>query len=85
LKDWHPAWQNALKEWNMRESQTVQGFIREGELKRQQTNLRQVLETRFGALSESLLQQIEQTTDLDKLQRAFLQALTMKQLDDLTL
>jgi hypothetical protein len=59
--------------------------LTEGQLKEARTLLRQLLEGRFGALPEALVQQINATTELARLHNAVLQILRIGKLEDLTL
>ena len=83
LKPWFGKWQVALKEWNMRESTVINGWIDEGRVAALRENIRTILTTRFGAVSADLVRLIDQSTDLRQLDRAFMQALTVKSQEDL--
>lgn len=71
LTNWATAWHDALKEWNMRESQTILAVLREGEVKAVRRIVRNLLERRFGSLDPKLVRRIEDTTDLDALNQAY--------------
>jgi hypothetical protein len=58
-----------------------QGATREA-LRRARLTLRRVLESRFGALPERLVQEIEATDDVSKLDEAFERALRLEKLED---
>lgn len=89
LKDWHPAWKNALKEWKMRESQTVLEWINEGKLEGKvetlQEMLRKLLEARFGPLSGDLIATIEAESDIKKLEDLVIQVVRISNLEDLAI
>ena len=68
--DWAIAWHDALKEWNMRESQTILAVIHEGEVKNMRWVIRDLLEDRFGSLDAKLVRRIEDMTDLDAMKGA---------------
>jgi hypothetical protein len=85
LKEWYPAWKQALKEFNMRESQFVQEWINEGEVKALQRTLRVLLEERFGPLSEELLGRIAGMTEPARLDTAIRQVLRLNRLEELQL
>ncbi len=53
-----------------------------GELKTAREFLRIALETKFGAVPEQLLTQINSVTDMDKLRQLFRQALELAKLED---
>jgi hypothetical protein len=57
----------------------------EGVLLATRANLRRLLEKRFGPLPSLLIQRLEATTDIDRLQAAFDQAVDLGKLDDLKL
>ena len=56
-----------------------------GELQASRRLLRMLLEDAFGALPEAVVQQIEATTDLQRLQAAVRQAPRLQRLEDLQL
>jgi hypothetical protein len=85
LKDWYPAWKQALKEWDMREAEILKEWKREGSVETAQRFLRRLLQQRFGELPVSLLERIEATSELDRLERAFDQVQQLTKLDDLVL
>jgi hypothetical protein len=67
-------------------AQTIaEAWMEEGQIMSARTLLRQLLEDRFDALPEALVQQINTTTDLDRLHAAFRQALRLDKLEDLRL
>jgi hypothetical protein len=78
-----------LGKWNMIESQQVLEWMAEGELRGKlkvyRTFLRDLLEARFGALPEVLVQRIEAATDPERLHKTYRQAMHLAQLDDLQL
>ena len=55
----------------------------EGRLEEKQASIKKLLEIRFGKLSPSVEDQIEATTDLDELDRLFMQAATAKSLQEI--
>jgi hypothetical protein len=57
----------------------------EGELQASRRLLRMLLEDAFGTLPEALVQQIEATTDLQRLQAAARQVPRLQRLEDLQL
>ena len=74
LKPWFGEWQKALKEWNMRESTFINGWIDEGRdegrvLQARQT-LRNLLTKRFGVVAPALVQRIDETRDIAILDQA---------------
>jgi hypothetical protein len=91
LKPWYGVWQKALKEWNMRESTFINGWIDigkkagrdEGKVENLRENIRTVLTTRFEAVSDELLRRIDEATDLGQLDRVFKEALTAKSPEEL--
>jgi hypothetical protein len=86
-------WQDALKGWNMRESQTALAFVnegkalglKEGRLLALRSTLRKLLEKRFGLLPSEWLQRIESLQDTEKLEAALLEVLSIKNLEELEL
>jgi hypothetical protein len=80
-----PAWEQALGNWNMVESQVVLGWLTEGSLRARRDDLRMLLEERFGPLPLALSQRIDQIDDLNRLQAALRQVLHIQRLDDLQL
>jgi hypothetical protein len=82
--DWQ-AWQDALKGWNMQESQTVLGWINQGKLESLQSTLRKQLEKRFGPLPPEWLQRIDALQDTAKLEAALLEVVSIESLEELKL
>jgi hypothetical protein len=90
-------WQEALKGWNVKESQQVLEWQAEaeqrgekrgeerGELRGVRNSLRIVLENRFGMLSEEFLRRLDAVTDLGRLQAALKQATGIQTPDELHL
>ena len=81
------AWQQALENWNMQESQTMLGWIRKGEhageLRRMRAVLIRTLEVRFQAeIPSDLKAAVEGTNDLSILARWFDAALISPSLVD---
>lgn len=77
-----PIWKEALKEWNMRESQAVLEWMNEAEIKRQVADLLRLLELRLPpGVPPELVDIIRQTTDRDQLSRWFDAAATAPSLD----
>ena len=85
LKPWCGEWQMALKEWNMRESTFINGWIDEGRVKSSKQALRTLLTKRFGQVSAPVLDRIDTTTDPDALDRAVGQVLDIARPEDLLL
>jgi hypothetical protein len=89
LKPWFGEWQKALKEWNMRESTVVQGYIEQGiEKGRLQTlrqTLRSLLAKRFGKVPAKVVRRIGAATDPAKLEKALEDILDVARPEDLTL
>lgn len=83
LKDWFPAWQEALRGWNVRESQTVLKFKREGAAEALQQRLRKQLTQRFGALPTDFVGRIEAIDDPQKLDQLLDQVSGLKAFEDL--
>jgi hypothetical protein len=71
------AWRQALRGWDVRESQVVNEWIAEGEA----TALLRVLRARFGAVPDELASQVRQTADLPQLERWLDLASTAASLD----
>jgi hypothetical protein len=66
--------------------QTIaEGWIEEGELRACKRTLRKLLEKKFQKLPEVLIQRIEATTDLARLEACLLQVPDLTRLDDLQL
>jgi hypothetical protein len=86
--DWQ-AWQDALKGWNMQESQTVLGWINqgraEGRLETLRSTLEDMLKERFAPLPAEWVQRIHALKDPEKLRAALLQVISVKSLDELEL
>ena len=57
----------------------------QGELRARRSDLRMLLEKRFGPLPESVRQRIEATDDLNQLEAALLQSLDIKTLNEFRL
>jgi hypothetical protein len=79
------VWKEALKEWNMQQSQQVLEWQVEAALQKCREYLRMLLEDRFGPLPEALRQKIDTSEDMEGLQQAFRQALRLQRLEDLQL
>jgi hypothetical protein len=84
LKEWFPAWRQALREWNMRESTLVNEWKREAAVEALQRNVRKLLEKRFGPVPEAVQKRIESTTDPEALDRALAQVLDVSRPEDLS-
>ena len=90
-KDWFPAWNQALKEWNMRESQVVKEWKLEGKqegklegrIETLREMLRFLLQDRFGAVPEEWSARIEAAADPERLQQAVRQVPKLTRLEDL--
>jgi hypothetical protein len=78
LKDWFAAWKEALKEWNMQESQ----FVLDLQLETKRQDLKRFLAARFGVLPPALGQQIEAITDPARMDALIWEAGRVKQLDE---
>jgi len=78
-------WKTGLEGWNMRESQQVLEWQKEGQILNCREILKNLLEANFGPLPESWQQRLENAQDLDRLKAACLQVLRLKRLDDLVL
>jgi hypothetical protein len=74
-------WQDALKGWNMRESQTVLGWKNEA----LQETLQDQLKARFGPLPPDLVQKINALKDTEKLKAALIQVLSIEGPEELEL
>ena len=89
LKEWFPAWKEALKEWNMLESPYVLELQAEATLKAtlkvKHEDLKMFLEGRFGSLPADLGQRIEVTTDLAKMDQLLHAAPRINRLEELPL
>ena len=83
LKDWAPAWKKALKEWNMRESITVNEWKREAVVEALQQTLLMQVRQKFGGVPDFLRQRIEGTTESDMLNRALGQILSATRPEDM--
>jgi len=59
--------------------------IERGQLTNSRRLLRRFLENRFGPLPDELRQRIDETTDLARLEEAFLQSPSLRSLDELEL
>jgi hypothetical protein len=78
LKDWFPAWKEALKRWNMQESP----FVLDLQLQTKLEAVKAVLEARFGEVPPDLTQQLATVTDLDRADQLVRAAARAKQLED---
>ncbi len=67
------------------EDEVLERGINQGRLLTLRGTLRALLEERFGRLPDALIQHIEQTQDIDRLQACFKQGVHITKLDDLTL
>ena len=89
LKPWFGEWQKALKEWNLRESTVIQGWIDRGidrgKVENIRDNLRTTLTVRFGTVPTEVLRRIDESTDFGQLDRAFEQVLVVARPEDLPL
>ena len=83
LKDWFAAWKEALKGWNMQESQFVLELQAEAALKAKLGALRVILEERFGVLPAELLSRMEATPDLGKMDQLLRAAVRIGRLEEL--
>jgi hypothetical protein len=64
---------------------SAEAWIEEGQLLNSRTILCTLLKDRFGSLPEALANQINATTDLERLQQAVRQVLRLQKLEDLQL
>ena len=74
--------------WSAAETWIEEGMAKgrvEGQLLNARTLLRELLEDRFAPLPEELIERINASTDLERLQAAFRQALRLKNIADLQL
>ena len=85
LADCHAPWHEALKGWNVKQSKQVLEWQAEAELRFGRQALRIVLQERFGALSEALLQRINAVDDVERLQEGLRQVAKIKSADELVL
>jgi hypothetical protein len=85
LKPWYPDWFNTLKDWIMRESQTLLKFRQMGVVEASQQILKRLLTKKFGSLSQSLAERIDATTDTDRLNAGIDQIDQLARADDLNL
>ena len=89
LKPWFGEWQKALKEWTMRESTVIQGWIDRGidrgRIEQARRTLNNLLVKRFGAVSPAIIQRIDATTDLTILEQATQVVFDVASLDALPL
>ena len=85
LKPWFDKWKKVLKEWNMRESTVIQGWIDRGKVETVRDNSRTILAARFGTVPTEILRRIDESTDFGQLDRAFEQALVIARPEDLPL
>jgi hypothetical protein len=79
-------WQKALEGWNMRESQTILGFIREGEEKgllvRARADILRSIQLRFSQIPQDVRVAIDGTNDIDTLNRWFDSSLTTSSIEE---
>jgi hypothetical protein len=85
LKEWYPAWKQALKEWNVQESLYVLELQLETKLKTKLADLKVLLEERFGKLPDDLLNRIDTITDMAKVDQIFRSAVRINRLEELPL
>jgi hypothetical protein len=82
-------WKQALGDWDMSNLQEVDYWHHEGRTEGEILKGRQwlltLLESRFGSLPEELIQRIQAVEDIQRLDRAFQQALHLQSLADLQL
>jgi hypothetical protein len=83
LKQWFPAWKEALKEWNMLESPFVLELQAEATLKATRKAVKMVLEERFGPVPPDLVQRIEATNDLAKVDQLLRAAAHITRVEEL--
>jgi hypothetical protein len=79
------VWKEALKEWNMQQSQQVLEWQVEAALQKCREYLRMLLEDRFGPLPEALRQRIDTTEDMELLRAAMRQVYKVQSGDELSL
>lgn len=75
-------WKNALRDWNMRQSEVVMEWREEGRADGRATSLLDVLEMRFGAVAPELAAAVHDTTDSAKLRRWIKLAVAATSLDE---
>jgi hypothetical protein len=85
LVPWFGQWKDALKEWNMVESQFVLELQAEATLKANRDNLKEVLAERFGELPADVVQRIDALTDANQVRQLHRAAIHLKSLDELPL
>jgi hypothetical protein len=69
----------------MRESQTVNEWKREERVETLRRTLRRLLERKFAPLPQALLNRIETTSDVVRLDKAIDQVVDLEKVEDLTL
>ena len=79
---WFGLWKDALKEWNMVESQFVLDLQAEATLKANRDNLKEVLSERFGELPADVVQRIDALTDANQVRQLHRAAVRVKRLDE---
>jgi hypothetical protein len=88
LKDWFAAWNNALKGWNMQESQFVLELQAAAKLEARLATkievLKVLLEERFGPLPADLLHRIDGITDLNQLDQLLRAAVHVNRLEEVS-
>ena len=85
LKPWLGEWQKALKEWNMRESTFIQGWIDQGKLQTLRQTLGSLLKKRFGKVPAKVRRRTDAATDPITLEKAVVEILDVARPEDLTL
>jgi hypothetical protein len=79
-------WQKGLEGWNMRESQTILGFKREGKeegrLEMRREAILELLQIRFLQVPQDIQAAVNGTNDFDTLRRWFQSAASLTSLDD---
>jgi hypothetical protein len=77
-----PAWKQALKGWNMVQSQVVLEWIAQGKAEGKAEDILRLLELRFQTVPSDLVQSIQATTDVGQLRHWFDAAATAASLSD---
>jgi hypothetical protein len=83
LKDWYPAWEQALRGWEMRESRVVKEWKQEGAVEALRGTLDRLLRKRFGVVPNAVSARIEAVTDPEVLNSAIEQVQDLTRIEDL--
>lgn len=89
IKEWSDLWQEALKEWNVREAQNVIQWRKEGrkegELHQLRETLLLMLEDCFGSVAPEVRARVEVIEDAARLQQCVRQVYRVRTLEELGL